>query len=229
MIRWRRTAAAALLTCLAAVDGFAQKVDEFKPARLIEGPVPAPPAQTVGYAEVWLEVSVDAGGSVEKIDTLRTSEPVTSQLILAVGEWRFEPARETDKPVASHVLVAALYRPPALFNNPVIGTPPADVNRPSPEVPYPTLTPPPNYPPNTVLPPGDVGAVVLVEVTVNDRGDPTSAKVVSSTSAGFNDSALQTAESWRFTAARRDGLPVESRAYLIFGFKQPVTGGATPR
>jgi TonB family protein len=116
-----------------------------------------------------------------------------------------------------------MYRPPALFNNPVIGTPSKDVKPATNEVPFPLTPTPPNYPANTVLPPGGSGHVVVVEVLVGERGNVQGAQIVSSTSGLFNDTSLQAARQWKFRPARRDGLQSEGRAYLIFGFRQPVT------
>jgi TonB family protein len=196
---------------------------QYRPPQLLRGDVSGSPPETVGFADVWFELTVDAAGTVEDIDTLRTSEPLTSHLLLAVAGWTFEPAREDGKPVPSHVLVAAIYRPPALFNNPVIGTPSTDVKPASAEVAFPLAPTPPNYPANTVLPPGGTGHVVVVEVLVGERGDVQGTQVVSSTSGLFNETSLQAARQWKFRPARRDGLPIEARAYLIFGFRQPVT------
>jgi TonB family protein len=214
-----------VLTAALLASGLAAPVQraEYKPPLLLRGEVPGSPPETVGSADVWLELSVNASGSVEGTDTLRASEPLTSHLLLAVSGWTFEPARDGNKPVDARVLVAAIYRPPAMFNNPVIGTPSTDVKPPSPDVPFPLSPTPPNYPPNTVLPPGGTGYVVVVEVRVSDKGDVTLAQIISSTSGLFNESALQAARQWRFRPAKRDGLPAEGRAYLIFGFRQPVT------
>jgi TonB family protein len=196
---------------------------QYRPPQLLRGDVAGSPPETVGYADVWIQLSVNAGGTVEDIDTLKSSEPLTSHLLLAVAGWTFEPAREDGKPVPSQVLVAALYRPPVLFNNPVIGTPSKDVQAPSNEVAFPLTPTPPNYPANTILPPGGTGHVVVVEVLVGEKGDVQGTQIVSSTSGLFNETSLQAARQWKFRPARRDGLPVEGRAYLIFGFRQPVT------
>ena len=64
--------------------------------------------------------------------------------------------------------------------------------------------------------------MVVVEVLVTDKGDVQRAQIISSTSGLFNDTSLQAAR-WKFRPARLDGLPAEGRAYLIFGFRQPVT------
>jgi TonB family protein len=211
--------AAVLAVALVATVHAAQ----YRPPQLLRGDVPGSAPETVGFADAWFALSVNAGGTVEDIDTLRSSEPLTSHLLLAVAGWTFEPAREDGKPVPSQVLVAALYRPPAMFNNPVIGTPSKDVQAPSNEVAFPLTPTPPNYPANTMLPPGGSGHVVVVEVLVGERGDVQGAQIVSSTSGLFNETSLQAARQWKFRPARRDGLPVEGRAYLIFGFRQPVT------
>lgn len=198
--------------------------EDLQLARFARGTVPLPAAQTVGWQEVVLEVSVNAAGGVDKIETLRATEPLARILRETVGGWSFQPARDGDTAVTSQVLVAALYRPAALYNTPSLGTPPIDRAPASDRVPFPTLTPPPPFPPTTL---GD--GAVLVEVLVSAGGQVLAALVLQSTGRGFNQGALRAAERWRFRPGRRDGMPVQTYAYVVFGFRQPVIAGPPPR
>jgi TonB family protein len=64
---------------------------------------------------------------------------------------------------------------------------------------------------------------VLVEVTIDGAGVLTDAQVNVSSPA-FDAAALAAARSWSFRAARKQGNAVTTHAYLLFAFRQPVTG-----
>ena len=74
------------------------------------------------------------------------------------------------------------------------------------------------YPPNAL---GD--GTVLVEVTIDATSALTDARVKVS-SPPFDAAALSAARSWSFRPARRHGNAVTTRAYLLFGFREPVIG-----
>jgi len=177
-------------------------------ARFKAGTLPAPPAHNVGGGEVLLEMALDAGGRVTAVRTLRDTPPYTEAMRGAVGSWTFEPARgDRGEGAPSLVLAAGSFRPPT-STGPAAGQPPKDVGAPSPGLPFPVTTAPALYPPQAR---GD--AQVLVEMTVAGDGTP-SAEVVRG-AAGFNEAALQAASLWRFR-------PTPGRAFVLFGFRQPV-------
>ena len=60
-------------------------------------------------------------------------------------------------------------------------------------------------------------------VTIDDAGILTDVHVVLSSPA-FDAAALTAARSWLFADAERNGQAVKARAYLLFGFRQPVVG-----
>ncbi len=121
-----------------------------------------------------------------------------------------------NRPVASRVLVAALVRPPQLYDNAALGVEPSDFAPAPDEVPSPAAVHRPRYPPRAL---GD--AMVLVEVLVGADGRVREATVVQG-AAGFNDEALDAARAWVFRPAHRNGELVAVYAYLAFGFRQPV-------
>ena len=123
---------------------------------------------------------------------------------------------EDKRPVNAHVLALALIRPPQLFDEPTLGSEPADYAVPSDELPYPMAVHRPRYPPLAVG-----NAVVLVEMLVGADGRPQKAAVVQG-AAGFNDEALLTAREWVFRPAHFNGELVPAYVYLAFGFRQPV-------
>jgi TonB family protein len=190
--------------------------DRFVPASYVSGALPAAPVLAVSGGEVFLEVTVANDGHVESIRTLRTTPPFTDAVIAAVRGWRFAPAN-TGQPVASPVLVAATFTPPAL-DGPTQGQPPEDVGVPTDGTPMVTAATPALYPPRAVG-----TGTVLVEVTIDFASVVTAARIVVSSPA-FDAAAVAAAKSWSFTDAFRNGDAVTTHAYLLFGFQQPLVG-----
>jgi TonB family protein len=202
----------------------------FVSARYVSGDLPVAPALAVSGGEVFLEVLVAVDGRVDAIRTLRTTPPFTEALIEAVRGWRFKPATQatepstgqtaaltSPQPVASPILVAAIFTPPAL-NGPTSGQSPRDVLFASDETPMPTVANPPVYPPHALR-----DGTVLVELTIADAGFLTDAQV-RVPSPAFDAAALAAARSWSFRTARRHGNAVTTHAYLLVAFRQPVIG-----
>lgn len=188
---------------------------EFMPARLVSGDAPAPPPNVVGWTWDVADLTVDATGRPGAWRGLYGTKGWGGFVWKAVvNTWSFEPARDGEQPVASHVLVAACYRPSALTTGPEARPPSV---RAGPDAPSPTTLVPPSYPPNAL---GD--GAVIVEVRVDVNGSVTDARVVRS-APGFDRAALDAARRWRFRPAERAGVPVPAFAYLVFGFRQPVT------
>jgi TonB family protein len=190
---------------------------KYTPARALKTFLPiSQPALAIGGGEVLLEVLVDSGGVVRDIQTLRATPPFTPLVVDVVRTWNFAPAtmtnpnekpRETD----ASVLVAGVFRPPSLYNQPTLGEPPQNLKKPSDRVPFPTRITMPAYPLQALF-----DGIVLVEMAVTTTGTVSEAKVLGPGS-GFEQVALDAVRDWRFTPTR---LP--SYAYVIFGFRQPV-------
>jgi len=206
-------AAAVVLGALAAAPAFV-------PARRIDGQLPlVPPATTLGWIEETADLIVDAGGAVASVTMLRANAPPANVLQSIVGTWRFQPATEDERPASSHVLAVAMIRPAQLYDQPSIGSPPADVARAPDDVPFPTVVRRPRYPPLAV---GD--AVVLVEALVDVDGRVRTATTVQGP-RGFSEEAELTARAWVFRPAKRGSETSRAYVYLLFGFRQPVVAG----
>ena len=185
------------------------------PAQYRSGPLPPIPTHAVGGGEVLLEIRVTHSGSVNGVTALRSTPPFTDLLSTAVQAWRFQPAQH-DGPVESTVLVAAVFRPPT-FDAPTLGSGASNVATPGRESPVPMKMVTPQYPPRAIG-----NRAVLVEARVGSSGNVSEAKVVSPAS-GFDDAAVQAARQWLFRPAESAGSPAPSIAYIVFGFRQPVT------
>jgi TonB family protein len=219
-----------IVACLLGVGLSAQEA--FSPARYLAGTVPAVPVMVVGGGEVLLELAVSREGRVTTVSPLRTTPPFTDLVVGAVRGWQFISAEEdvpasagkpaSRMPVPSAVLVAAVFRPPAL-SGPTLGEPSRDMASPSAEAPFPLATTVPQFPPLALN-----SGVVLVEVQVDGDGKVADATVRRS-APPFDDAALKAARLWSFRPARVRGTPVRTRAYILFGFPVPVINvPATP-
>ena len=186
----------------------------FAPAQLLSGSPPGQPIETIDWGYVLLELAIGVDGSVTGIDRADGPEPFLQMVRDAAAGWRFEPARADDKPVSTHTLVIGIFRPPLLLA--VEGAVPVGPRATSPQVPAPTTTVPPPYPPTAI---GD--GVVLVEARIDTEGRPADVRVVGPPS-GFDSAVVETARAWRFRPATRDGRPVPAPVYFIVGFRMPI-------
>jgi len=207
----------ATLTHLATRGAAQTPIGAFIPARRLSGSLPAvPPPNVLGWTEERLEVVVDATGRVQGLKPLRATSIPADATAPALADWVFRPAVDRSRAVGSRVLVAAVFRPPQLYDAPTLGTPPADLATPSDEIPFPVESRPPRYPPLAVS-----DAVVLVEVLVGLDGRVREARIVSG-DPGFHQASLDAARDWLFRPARWHARAVEAYSYLIFGFRRPV-------
>jgi TonB family protein len=215
--RVRRVIVGILTSAVCGAFAAAAAQGQFVPAaRYRNGELPQIPFLAVGGGEVLLELTVSSNGSVAAVRPLQTTSLYTEALIDVVPGWQFVPAEDEGKPVDSKVLVAGLFRPPSI-NTPTLGEVPTDVGAPSPDAPFPTLTVMPPYPPLALE-----SGVGLVEVRVDSTGAVTDAQTVRS-APPFDEVALDSARQWKFRPARVRGAAASTYAYIVFGFRQPVT------
>jgi TonB family protein len=200
------------------------------PALFQSGSLPVLPVLSIeiGGGEVLLEVTVDPAGAVTGVKPLRETATFTERMAKSVKTWHFSPAEmpieaalrkpsgPTTRPVPSTVLVAGIFRPPALMG-PTMGEPIHDVAAASKDVPFPTSIVTPPFPPMVVNP-----GVALVEVQVSADGSVSDAKI-RVPAPGFDSAALDAARQWKFRAAANS----PAVAYIVFGF--PVPTSTTPR
>lgn len=220
----------ALLLPAAAIAQQPRSTRIVAPAVYRSGPMPALPALALGGGEVFLELTVSERGSVTAVRPIRVTVPYTDLVILAVRSWQFIPAEElvdpaarkpgepATRPVPSKVVVAALFRPPAI-HGPTLGEPAHDVASPSDDVPFPVVTPAPD-----LVPVAWSYGVVLTEARLDAAGAVSQVDVKRSMPP-FDDAALQAARQWRFRPARDARTITSSRVYVMFGFRAPDAVG----
>jgi TonB family protein len=205
--------------------------DSFSPAQYQTGAVPALPPLAVGGGQVLLEVSLGVDGRVTEVKPLRTTPPFTEMLTRAVRDWRFRPAEDADSsnragdnrsaaraPVVSKVLVAGVFRPPAL-NLPTLGEAPKAGAPASDDTAFPLTMPAPMFPPQAIR-----SGVVLLEARVDRGGQASDIKVLRS-SAPFDDVARRAVSDWVFRPARIHGSDAATFVYVVLGFAAPTSMG----
>lgn len=192
--------------------------------KLRTGSVPELPALAVGGGEVLLEVSVSATGQVTRVTPIRSVQPFTDATIAAVRGWEFVPREDEEhRRIPSRVLVGALFRAPALYATPDDASP-ADLARPSSDIPFPVGTVMPAFPP---LAHG--GGVVLLEALVGATGAVETVQVIRS-APPFDSAAEAAAHRWLFRPAYVAPRAEPRYVYLVFGFPLPVvTAVPSPR
>jgi hypothetical protein len=202
-------------TVLVAALTLATATPWFEPARLKSGSAELPPLRTRAAGLVYVELTVDSHGAVSDVRTIQDVAPLTETVRGSVSQWRFAPAREDRQAVESHVLVAGMFRPPALLF-PLPEKAKSPDAQPSSAIPFPTGVAVPPYPAT-----GFGQAVVVVEVDVSATGSVESAKALAPPTP-FCDVAVAAALKWTFRPARRAGRDVPGRVYVLFGFRLPV-------
>ena len=221
MTRKSSVFAVALIAALAAVRGVTGQGDP-QPARLQQGGLPIVPVQAVAAGEVLLSLSVSPTGSVGAVDVLRTTPPFTDVVAAAVRGWRFAPAvDDRRKPMASRVLVGAMFTAPSL-RVPTVGVPPKDVTPAATALPMPLTTPMPLFPPSARF-----GGTVMLETLVSPSGKVVAVTTIHS-SPPFDEPAMESARGWLFRPPQGPGLPPNNYAYLIFAFRTPLVGSSPP-
>jgi len=200
---------------LAALLLLAPQEEAFVPARFASGKPPALAALAQNGGLVGLELQVAPSGIVQDAVVIDDSPPFTEELRKIVRLWSFEPARLDGERTSSRVAVVALFRAPILMGG--APPPPKRLASPSPELPYPTATSTPAYPPQALY-----DGVVMLEVEVDEKGAVADIEPLGQ-AEGFAAAAGEAARQFRFQPATRGGHAVRSYAVLIFGFPQPVT------
>ena len=203
-----------------AAQGAAQELP--RSARLRAGAgVPLAPTMVLGGGEVLLDVTVGTDGSVGSIEALRATPPYTELVTGAVQGWRFDPAKASVRgvleTVESHVLVAAVFRPPDVYSAPARGEPTTGQGEPSAGLPrLRSLDKPLTYPPRSVR-----DGTVLVEIELTAAAVAREYRVMSPPST-FDSAALEAVRGWRFDYPREPtGTPLF--VYAVVGFREPIT------
>jgi TonB family protein len=198
-----------------------EEAEGYVPPRFLSGEPPRISPLAAGGGIVVAEARVSPSGIVVDLPIVDDAPPFTEEIRRVVRLWRFAPATDDGDTVDSRAAIVGVFRAPVLHGG--APPPPRRVAAPSGEVPYPTDTPAPVFPPQALY-----EGVVMIEAEVDEQGLVSELDVLSS-AEGFTGLALEAARAFRFEPARRDGAPIRNHVILIFGFAQPVTRTRIPR
>ncbi len=194
-----------------AIAGVAATQGPVTPPRLLTAEMGLAPWGVRSGGIAAYDVQVDDKGAVASAEMVQDVAPYGDQLRESLWSWRFEPALEGGRPVASRVLVLGLFRPPML-SFPAPENPRYKSTRAPAEFPWPTSVAVPPYPPNALG-----NGLVVVEVDVSEAGKVTATRVVSSPTA-FDAAATDAVREWSFRPARRGRRDVAARVFMVFSF-----------
>jgi TonB family protein len=183
------------------------------------------PYQVVLDGLFVLDVSLDADGTIQKIDALRDPGAMLGAAKTSVRQWKFQPASKESKATPSRMTVSFVYCP----LNYGIGSP-VPPKRFSPVVP-PNQSEPsehsnyvpvgvssfayPEYPVNSVA-----SGSVVVQFTVNSSGHVEGVDFLHGMKT-FNKFISGALEKWSFQPATFNGKPITSKTVVAFAFQPP--------
>ena len=224
---WARCAIAATAVMAMTPGLGAQRPAPYTPPRLVTAELPQLPSPTVaGGGEVVIEATVDSNGSLSRPVLMRSTAPYSQLILDAITRWRFRPARAvgadgTEGTVEGSVVIAAIYRPPTLFNGPTIGERPTPLAAGSGNAAVPVAMVSPLHPPLAIT-----EAVVVYEILIDEAGQIREARSITP-QPGFDEAAFSALRQWKFLPASYRGRPAPTTAYAVFGFRTPVISGGS--
>jgi TonB family protein len=204
---------------VSSIPASAQKL--FSPPEILTAGDVQSPINSIASGIVILDVSLNSGGEITKIDIPRPIASLASIAKSAARSWKFKPASSEGAACPGVLRVAFAFRPRAIYV-----TPPAFVPLSVPEGGSPDkqagYIPPgitavayPTYPINAA----NVGAVV-VHVALDAEGKVSDVAAVRPFNP-FTRFALEAARAWSFRPATLDGTPLPSAVVIVFVFTPP--------
>lgn len=176
---------------------------------------PYPPQALFG-GEVVLDAAIAADGTLGDLTVLHGQAPFLDTVLDAVRTWTFDPARQSGRPIDSHVGI--VFQFPQSFIPPLAPRghrydQPAD----SPDrAASPILTTEPDYPPDTVA-----DGTVVVSATIDPKGNVASTQVLRDVPA-LTDPTLAAIQNWHFVPADQNGASTESSVIVVMTFRRPA-------
>jgi TonB family protein len=175
---------------------------------------------TTGMVSLW--VSLDASGSVQKIDVAQDVPPLTAAAQASVQNWTFKAATAHGKGVATKFPVHVVFNPYNPGATSVVGgglkvpqtVPSNQLHFMPPQI---RLASYAFYPPNT-----QVEGTVVLSVSVDKSGHSSHIKVVHGVPP-LADAAVDAVKQWGFQPAMRDGATAAGRLCIAFLFQRNLS------
>ena len=163
--------------------------ESYDPARFGSGTIPGQPPLASTGALVVVELEIAPSGIVTDSVVIDDGPPYTAAITKAARTWRFRPAREDGAAVFGKALVVGVFRPPVLMGSDL--PKPTHVQEISEDLPYPTATATPVYPPTALY-----EGIAFVEVEIDEGGRVREA-VLQTAEEAYDALALEAVEKFR--------------------------------
>lgn len=175
---------------------------------------------TTGLVSLW--VDLDTSGSVQSIQVVQDTPPLTAAAEASVQKWTFKAAKVHGKGVATHFPVHVVFNPYNPGGTSVVGgalkVPPAvpsnQLHFMPPQI---RLASYAFYPVNT-----QVEGTVVLSVGVDKSGHSSHIRVVHGVQP-LADAAVDAVKQWGFQPAMRDGQTAAGRLCIAFVFQRNLS------
>jgi hypothetical protein len=194
----------------------------FQPAEAVSVTDILDSIQSMASGTVVLDAVITDTGSVDRVEVRRDIVSLTQPAADAVKGWTFSAATWEGKAIASRVPVAVTFRPPLWYTDPVPLPPlvPQSESAVQAEFQPPQVT-------HAAFPkfPWDAagGGSVVLEVSLNEKGEVEGELKVLRDFAPFTDLAKAAVGDFRFMPAAYNGKPVPAKVVLAFVFRQVIS------
>jgi TonB family protein len=197
---------------------------DFRPAEAASVTDITKPALIFGYGQVVLDVLISDTGEVKDVEVRRDPGSLTDVAVGSVRSWKFQPAQDHGKAVASRVTVAVNFNADSYLVSGEADLPLPPLIHQSDEARIQSAFQPPEVT-RATLPPFPYGALqngtVILQAIVNEEGKVEHTAVLRD-SAPFEPTALRAVAGWRFLPATLNGAPMKSAVVLAFVFTAPI-------
>ncbi|MBZ5700175.1 MAG: TonB family protein [Acidobacteriia bacterium] len=90
-----------------------QETPPFEPPTVVSATEAVYPIRSVASGTVVLEAALDDGGAITSVRVVRGIPSLTEEAVRALRQWKFQPARLNNHPIASKVPVGFVFVPPS--------------------------------------------------------------------------------------------------------------------
>jgi periplasmic protein TonB len=90
-----------------------QETLSYEPPAVVSATEAVYPITSVASGTVVLEAALDEGGAITNVRVVRGIPSLAEEAIRALRQWKFQPARLNNHPIASRVPVGFVFVPPS--------------------------------------------------------------------------------------------------------------------
>jgi TonB family protein len=161
---------------------------------------------SAGPRAIMVEAVIGASGAVKSAAPVaEVEQPFAAAAVASVRQWGFAPARRGGQPVEATVQVPVVFLPAADVDAPRLSVQPKPIFQAKPVYPFPMRA-------------AGIHGEVLIGFVIGVEGRVREAFVIRSSHPGFDESAVEAVEKWRFEPGRVNERPVNVRMQVPIVF-----------